>query len=164
MGSTWGQPGVSLGQPGVNLGSTLVNLGSTWGQPGVNLGSTWGQPGVNLGQPWVKLRSTSVNLGSTWVNLHHPAVRHRGFWKHGNHARSHPAVQRPHSFGGHHQLERADHATGVAADANVIVGVQARGRVVHYSTFGSAQLRDREREGSACILRHWLGFRPGPAF
>jgi len=32
--STWGQPG--------------VNLGSTWGQPGVNLGSTWGQPGVNL--------------------------------------------------------------------------------------------------------------------
>ena len=25
---------------------------STWGQPGVNLGSTWGQPGVNLGSTW----------------------------------------------------------------------------------------------------------------
>jgi len=43
LGSTWGQPGVKLwltwGQPD----------GSTWVQPGVNLGSTWGQPGVKLG-------------------------------------------------------------------------------------------------------------------
>ena len=36
MGSTWGQPG--------------VNLGSTWGH-GVDLGSTLGQPRVNRHRP-----------------------------------------------------------------------------------------------------------------
>ena len=37
----------------------MVNLGSTWGQPGVNLGSTWGQPGVNM---WSTCTAQPVSL------------------------------------------------------------------------------------------------------
>jgi len=38
-GSTWGQPG--------------VNLGSTCGRTEAHMGSTWGQPGVNLHHPYL---------------------------------------------------------------------------------------------------------------
>ena len=48
LGSTWGQPG--------------VNLGSTWGQPVGNLGSTWGQPGVNLGPTCTALPRVLVSM------------------------------------------------------------------------------------------------------
>ena len=51
IGSSWGQPGVVLGSS-YWIQPDGVNLGSTWGQPGVNLGSTWGQPGFNLGSTW----------------------------------------------------------------------------------------------------------------
>ena len=72
IGSSWGQPGVVLGSS-YWIQPDGVNLGSTWGQPGVNLGSTWGLPGVNLGSIWGQ---PGVNLYRSTTAQRPPAASH----------------------------------------------------------------------------------------